>query len=568
MTKKEIAAHLEEIATLMELSGENPFKTRSYVNAARTIEQTTEDIHALVEEGRLRELKGIGVALAEKIAELVCKGSTQYLEELRAQFPVSLFGLFQIPGLGPKRIKQLYDELGIDSIEKLEQACGTERLLKLRGFSKKLVDKILEGIAFARRHEGMYLFNKANNAAWELVQHIVVQGLTTRIQPAGSIRRRKEVIRDIDIVAASTTPEKVIQCFVTAPGVTRITGQGETKSSVVLESGIAVDLRVVTDTQFPFAVAYFTGSKEHNVRLRSRAKELGLKLNEYGLFRENGELIPCKEEAGIYRALKIPYVPPELREDRGEFEASKLPVLLNPDDILGVIHNHTTYSDGAHAIEAMAAYARERGYQYIHISDHSQSAAYANGLKADRVAAQQQEIDRINTKNKGFTILKGIESDIRNDGSLDYPDEVLATFDLVIASVHSKLDMSLEEATSRTIRAIENPYTDILGHPTGRLLLEREGFPLDMEKVFDACVANNVAVEINANCRRLDVDWRHIRRGKEKGVRFSIGPDAHNAQSIDNLCHGVGIARKGWLEKGDVLNCMTARELLQWRKAR
>lgn len=568
MNKHEVAAAFEEIAVLMELSGENPFKSRSYETAARAIEALDGDLDAFVREKRLREIKGVGQAIEEKIEELVSTGRLEFLETLRAHFPTTLFELFQIPGLGPKRVKQLWEERGVDSMQALEEACKAGTLEGLKGFNAKLQAKILEGIAYARQHQGQHLFIEASAAAEELLDFLREDPAVIRVELAGSLRRHKELIKDIDIVASSAHPKKVMDRFVKAPRVQRVTGHGETKSSIVLEPGIAADLRVVTDQEFPFALAHFTGSKEHNVVMRQRAKERGLKLNEYGLFDEQEKCVPCRTESDIFVALGLPYIAPELREDLGEFDAPRLPRLLEIRDLRGLIHCHTTWSDGVDSLEQMVMRAQGCGYEYILITDHSQTAAYAGGLKPEDVAAQQKEIDALNERMEGFRILKGIESDIRLDGALDYEDDVLATFDLVIASVHQKLEMTEAEATARVIRAIENPYTDIIGHPTGRLLLQRPGFPLDVDKIFDACVANNVALEINANCKRLDLDWRHLHRGKDKGVKFSIGPDAHRVEGVDFVRFGVGIARKGWLEKDNVINTMGVEELLAWRKSR
>jgi len=567
MNKKDVAKALEEIATLMELSGENPFKTRSYTNGARTIESLDEDLETLVKEKRLRELKGVGEALEQKIEELVTTGKLRFLEDLRAQFPPSLFELLEIPGLGPKRIKQLHDDLGIDSLEKLEAACQGDDLAKIKGFGPKMVAKLLEGIAFVRDHTGQHLCSESLRAAEALLAWLKEHAPVDAIEVAGSLRRRKEVTKDLDLVASSASPRKVMDAFTTAPGVARIVNHGDTKSSVILDDGIAADLRVVTAEQYPYALLHFTGSKEHNVVLRQRAKERKLKLNEYGLFRDEDEkLIVCKDETAIYKALDLPYIAPELREDRGECEAEELPRLVEQDDLLGVIHCHTTYSDGRDSLEDMVQAAEDLGYRYILITDHSQSAAYAGGLKPDRVLKQQEAIDKLQKSHPKIRIFKGIESDIRSDGALDYEEDVLKTFDAIVVSVHNKLDMDEKEATARTIKAIENPCTTILGHPTGRLLLARQGFPLNFEKIFDACVANKVAVEINANPRRLDIDWRHIKAGRDKGVVFSIGPDAHRVEGFKDVRFGLGIARKGWLEASQVLNCLDAKEFAAWRK--
>lgn len=566
MDKKTVAAVLEEIAILLELSGENPFKSRSYTIVARQITSLTEDINQLVEEKRLREIKGVGDALEQKITELVATGSLEYHQKLRGQFPESLFDLFHIPGLGAKRIKTLYEDLGVSSLGELEYACSENRLVSLKGFGSKMQQKVLEGIAFAKKHQGRFLYNRASKEAERLLATLREQEGVIRIATAGSLRRRKEVIKDVDIIVSSSEPGEIMAAFVSSENVDHITGHGDTKASVVLNSGIAADLRVVSDEQFPYALHHFTGSKEHNVAMRQRAKDRGLKLNEYGLFKGD-EVIPCEDEAAIFAALDLPYIPPELREDMGEFDEAP-PNLVGQDDLVGVFHCHTNFSDGMATVEEMAAAAEDRGYAYILIADHSQSAAYAGGLSPERVAEQHGIIDKFNKRSKGIRVLKGIESDIRADGSLDYDADVLDSFDMVVASVHSKLTMAEKEATKRVIRAVEDPHTSILGHPTGRLLLAREGYPLDFEKVFDACAANGVAVEINANPHRLDLDWRLMRRAKEKGVKLAIGPDAHNPEGLDDVAFGIGVARKGWVESGDLLNSMTLDELLPWADKR
>jgi DNA polymerase (family 10) len=382
---------------------------------------------------------------------------------------------------------------------------------------------------------------------------------------AGSLRRCKETVKDIDIVASAERPDQLMAAFTSAPGVETVTGQGPTKSSVVLKSGMAADLRIVSDDQFPFALHHFTGSKEHNVRMRQRAKDRGMKVNEYGLFRGEA-LVPCADEEALFRALDLPWIPPELREDTGEFDAETLPNLVERAELNGIFHCHSDYSDGLATVEQMARAAQERGYSYLLMADHSQSAAYAGGLTPEEVARQHEEIDRVNAAMDGFVVLKGIESDIRADGSLDYPDEVLASFDAVVASVHSRLSMPIGEATDRLVRAVQNPYTTILGHPTGRLLLAREGYPVDFERLFDACAASGTAVEINASPHRLDLDWRQVKRARDRGVKLCIGPDAHRTEGLDDVNYGLGIARKGWLEASDLLNCMTLEEFLAWRK--
>lgn len=565
MTNQQIVALLEEIAQLLELSGESPFKSRAYANVARRIEQCEEDVAQMAREGRLRELEGVGAALEEKIAEYVQTGTLAYRDELKARFPQTLLELFAIPGLGPKRIHQLYAEQGIDSMAALQAACENGALDELKGFGPKMREKILAGIAFATEHSGQFLLNTGLREGERLKALLAALPEVEQVEIAGSLRRYKEVVKDVDLIAASDAPEPVMKAFVESDGVARVTGHGTTKSSIVLESGPAVDLRVVSPEQYPYALAHFTGSREHNVVMRQRAKDRGLKLNEYGLF--DGEtLVRCKTEADIYQKLGLPFIPPELREDMGEFEIKKTPKLIEFESIKGLIHCHSTYSDGKATLKAMAEAAQARGYEYLVICDHSQSAAYAGGLQPARVKQQQKEIDQLNASFKGFCILKGIESDIRADGRLDYDEAVLKSFDVIVASVHSGLEMDETTATERVVTAIEDPYTTILGHPTGRLLLRRKGFPLNWERVFEACAANRVALEINANCRRLDLDWRLVRRAKDKGCMFSIGPDAHSIEGIDDTRYGLGIARKGWLEADDLLNTLSRDALLKWKK--
>jgi len=566
MTNKEVAGVLEEIALLLELAGENPFKARTYANMARRLETWEEEVETLVAEERLRDVPGLGDALESKITELVTEGSLKYHQDLRAQFPDSLFELFDIQGLGAKKIKALYDELGVDSLDRLEKACKNDQIAGLKGFGKRSQDKILEGIEYARKQTGQFRLDVAWTEADRLRELLGGVKGVKRLEVAGSLRRCKELVKDIDVLVASGDPKSVMKAFVEAEGVARVTGHGEKKSSVVLESGVNADLRVVSDAEFPFALAYFTGSKEHNVVMRQRAKERKFKLNEYGLFKEDESRIECADEEDIFKALGLPYIPPELREDMGEDTLEETPELVTLDDLRGVVHNHSTYSDGRASLEDMAKAAKKLGYEYFGIADHSQTASYAGGLSVERVRAQWDEIDKLNKKLKPFRILKGIESDILADGSLDYEDEILAGFDYIVASVHFKMNMTEKEATKRLVKAVENPYTTILGHPTTRLLLQREGFPIHWDTLFDAAAANRTAIEINANPRRLDVDWRLIHRGRDKGVQFCICPDAHRTESLEHMRYGVGIARKGWLTADDLLNTLDADAFIAWKK--
>jgi DNA polymerase (family 10) len=567
-TKQRVVAAFEEISRLMELTEENPFKIRSYVNAARTIANLEEDLDALVKEGRLKEIPGVGDALADKIATLVTTGHLPFLEELRAQFPSTIFELFRVPSLGAKRIKQFYDELGIKSLAELKAAAEENRLVALKGMNAKSQAKILEGIAMAGESKSQFLYPEAAHAAEALLVYMRACPHVQRCEAAGSLRRRKELVKDIDIVASSAAPSAVMDYFVAYPLASKVTGHGEAKSSIITEAGIAADLRVVPDDIFPCTLLHFTGSKEHNVVLRQRAKDRGLKLNEYGLQREDGSGLEYRDEADIYAALGLPYLPPEIREDMGEFELSETPRLVTPEDVRGVIHCHSTYSDGRNTLREMVEAAMKVGYQYLLITDHSQTAAYAGGLKPHHIIAQHEEIDALNQELEGFTVLKGIESDILLNGALDYPDEILRSFDLVVGSIHSRLDMPEDEATARIVKAIENPCCDIIGHLTGRLLLQRKGLTVDLDRIFDACVANNTALEINGNALRLDLDWRNVIKGKRRGVKFCVSPDAHRVAQIANIGNAVGIARKGGLGPEDVLSCYTVDELLAWRGPR
>ena len=565
MNKLEVSKILEEIGILLELKGENPFKFRAYHNASVTVEALEEDLDKAIGDGTLAEQKGIGKALYEKIVELNKTGRLKYYEDLKKEIPAGLLEIIRIPGVGPKKAKALYDELGISTVGELEYACMENRLIGLHGFGEATQAKILKGIEYYRKGMGHHLFNAALKDAERLLTLLEKNKDIKMRSIAGSIRRRKEVIKDIDIVASARHERvgAVMDFFTTLPDVQSIVAKGDTKSSVILNSGINADLRIVSDSEYPFALHYFTGSAEHNTAMRSRAKKFGLKLNEYGLFKGEKSL-QCKSEEEIFKALGLTYIPPELREDKGEIEAAeqgKLPELIEPSDIKGIFHVHTTYSDASMTLHEVVKLAQGAGYQYTGISDHSKSASYAGGLTEEKLRAQHDEIDGLNSKLKDFYIFKGIECDILSDGSLDYSDEILAEFDFVIASVHSRFNMSEEEMTERIIKAISNPYTTMLGHPTGRLLLSREGYKVDLHKVIDAAAEKGVVIELNAHPYRFDLDWRYCKYAKEHGVKVSINPDAHHTGDLSNVAYGVGIARKGWLTSRDVLNTMTLGEI-------
>jgi DNA polymerase (family 10) len=574
MDKHQVAAILDEIGTLLELQGETSFRCNAYHNGARAIEQLEEDLATVVRAGRLASVPHIGSTLREKITTLVTTGKLPYYEELRNKTPPGLFDILRIQGLGPKRVKMLYDRLGIDTLDKLEQACHSGQVAQLKGLGDKTQQKILEGIHFLRQMGSRVRIDRALALANHLLEGLASAPGILRIELCGSLRRRRETIKDIDILIASDHPAPIMERFVSLPGVAQIIGHGDTKSSVIVEGEgrtiMNADLRIVTDEQFPFALHYFTGSKEHNIAMRVRAQEYGLKLNEYELAGPERR-IAARNEADIYKALDLAYIPPELRENTGEMDAAAdgdLPHLLEADDIKGVFHNHTTYSDGTNSVEEMARAAKALGLKYLGLADHSQSLTVANGLSPQRVRQQQAEIDRVNETLKGFTIFKGIECDILADGRLDYDDDVLATFDYVVASVHSHFNQSREEMTARILRALRNPYVTMLGHATGRLLLKREGYALDLDAVLQVAAEMGKLVEINAHPARLDLDWIHCKRAKALGVKLVINPDAHATEELALYRYGVDVARRGWLERGDVFNTKSLAEVTKALAAR
>ena len=571
MDKKAVADILDEMGTLFEIKGENPFKCRAYHNGARVVESLTEDIGELVTSNRLKEVKGIGPGLAETIRDLVTTGSSKNLESLKSSLPPGLLDMVRIQGLGPKRIKILFEKLKIASIPELKEACEKHRLATLDGFGEKSEENILKGIELLTRVSDKHLYSEAKKSADEILSIISKLKEVNRCEVAGSLRRKKEIIGDIDVVvsAEENNRQKIFKKFVGLPSVESILGQGDTKASVVLKSGINCDMRIVDDSEYPFALNYFTGSKEHNVEMRSRARKAGWSLNEYEFSAIEGEKRAkrppaCKEEDDIYRALGLKYVPPELRENSGEFEAAekgKIPVLIEDNDLKGTFHCHTTASDGSNTLEEMVKAAQKLGWHYLGIADHSKVAVYANGLTPERVRQQQKEIDKLNSGSRNFRIFKGTEVDILADGTLDFSDKTLASFDYVVASIHSKFKMTEAEATKRVIKALKNKYVTVLGHPTGRLLLAREGYPLNLVDVVNAASDFGKSIEINSHPSRLDLDWRLVKYAKEKKVRICINPDAHNIDGLQDVQFGVGIARKGWLETKDVVNCWTTKEV-------
>jgi DNA polymerase (family 10) len=576
MDKGQVAEVLVNIATLLELKGENPFKTRAYQNAARTIETLSEPLDKLIAEERLGDIKGIGDALQQKITELVTTGRLQYYEDLKAATPPGLVAMLDIPGLGPKKIKALHDELGIESVEQLELACKAGKVAGLKGFGEKTQMNILEGIDRRRAYASRHLISEALPRAEPLLEALRSHPDVIRCSPAGSLRRHREVIGDIDLLASSKQPVEVIEFFTSQPGIMKVLAKGETKASVLLEGGIQSDLRVVSDAEYSSALLYFTGSKEHNIVMRQRAIDRGLRLNEYGLFHSKAEtrdpklLVKCRTEEEMFEKLGLHYIPPEMREDMGEIalaEKGPLARLIEWTDLKGSLHNHSTWSDGHQRPEEIAKSMRELGLAYWGITDHSKSSFQANGLDAARVRQQLKEIATINAtlakEGTDFRLLTGTEVDILKDGKLDFPDDLLAELDVVVASIHQSFNQTEAETTRRLIGAAENPYVHILGHLTGRLLLEREPYKVDQRAVIDACAKTGTWIELNAHPLRFDLDWRLWPYAKSKGVKCVINCDAHRFEHAGFLRLGAGIARKGWLTKEDVVNTLPLNTLLK-----
>jgi DNA polymerase (family 10) len=570
MDNREIAAVLNEISQLLELAGENPFKIRAFAQGARTIETQDRPAAELIHSGELARIKGIGATLSQQITDLVRDGETALHRDLKQRFPEGIREMLRVPGLGPKKVRELLERLNIRSLGELEYACHENRLAVLPGFGAKSQNNIIRGIEHQKTFQGRFLFGEAYPQAKGLLDRLTKHPAALRGAVAGSLRRRKEIVKDIDLVAESARPGELMGFFTELPVVGEVLAKGPTKSAVRLKSGIQADLRVVEPGAFPFALHHFTGSKEHHIALRSLANEQGFKLNEYGLFRKE-KPVSCRDEAEIYRRLGLDYIPPELREDWGEIGAARgktLPVLVEEKDIRGTFHLHTNRSDGVPTPIQWARAAREKGYGYLGLSDHSRSAAYAGGLKEEQIREQEAEIRRANAAQKDVRLIRGIESDILPDGSLDYPEKELARFDFIVASVHSRFNMTETEMTRRILRALENPYTTMLGHPTGRLLLARDGYAVDMEAVLEAAARNGVIIELNANPHRLDLDWRLMKKAKALGLKIAVNPDAHHLEGLADVRYGVGIARKGWLTKEDVFNTREAGEVAAYFEER
>jgi DNA polymerase (family 10) len=570
MDRHELARIFNETGLLLELKGENPFKARAYYNAARTVENLGEDLEKLVKEERLHEVPGFGEAIVKKIHEWAQTGKIEFYENLKNTTPPGLLEFLRIPGLGPKRINQLYTVLKISSLEDLEEACAKDRLLTLPGFGARTQEKICAGVKFVKEHRGRFLWGEAMASALELREELAGYPAVSRVEVAGSLRRSTPVVKDANLVAATGDPRGTMAFLAGLPQVERVTGSGEAKISVLLRNGLNVDLQVVGEEEFPFALLYFTGSREHNIALSRLAKEMGYEVNKSGIFRGK-ERLSCRDEAEVYRQLGLLWIPPELRENRGEIEAAagkQLPDLVEAGEIRGVFHVHSNYSDGGTPLAQMAEAAAAAGYQYLGMADHSRSAFYAGGLSEEELAAQGREIDALNREYRergiDFKIFKGIEVEILPSGELDYTPEVLRELDFVIGSVHSHFSMDRDAMTKRILKAMENPYLTMLGHPTGRLLLERPPYEVDLEAVLAKAAEKGVVIEFNANPYRLDLDWTWIRRAKEMGVLIAVNPDAHSPHELDLARSHLPVARKGWLERKDVFNTRTAVEAAEY----
>ena len=608
MTKEEIAGVLEQIATLLELKAENPFKIRAYTNAARAIETFGANVSNFQDEEAVAKIPGIGKSIALKIKELTETGSLKYFQELSAEFPAGILELFSLPGLGAKKIKTLHDRLGVSSIAQLQKACEEGRVAELAGFGETTQQKICDAIARRASHAGSFQFGQVAAEAEALRSDLAAHEGALQVEIAGSYRRRKEIVHDLDLLVATKQPEAVAKFFVSHPLVESVIAQGPTKSSVRLRSGVQCDLRVVTAAEYPFALAYFTGNKEHNIEMRSRALHRGWTLNEYRLAlvpvegrggsseppaaeervgrlksiaptsnpkakkKKSPSKIPSvRDEADLYRAVDLDFIPPELRENCGEFEAAKqhsLPKLIEKENLRGTFHCHTVASDGHNTLEEMAEAARELGLEYLGIADHSRSSVQGHGIAAEKLLEQVAAIRKLNKTFDGFHLFAGVECDILRDGSLDFPDEVLSQLDYVVASVHSSFNLSELEMTQRVIRALENPSVTMLAHPTGRLLLKRDPYQIDIPAVLDAAARTSTWIELNAAPKRLDLDWRWWPLAKQKGVKCVINPDAHRTERLQDLWFGIGIARKGWLTKADVVNCLPLGKIEQALRAK
>jgi DNA polymerase (family 10) len=565
MKNKELEALFERMADVLEFKGENPFKINAYRKASRILGDLTQDIEEIADQGGLKGIPGIGEGIAQKVLEYLKTGRVSKFEEIKKGVSDELIAIMDIPGMGPKTLSMIHKEKGISNLTQLEKAVEEGSLIGLPGIGEKKVENIKRGIQLLKQSKGRMNLGIAFPVADRIIRTLREKTGSKRIEWAGSLRRMKENIGDIDLLATGKDQQKIIETFTHLPEVREVLASGETKASIIVEGGIQIDLRVVEEESYGAALQYFTGSKAHNIHLRGIAKARGIKINEYGIFRGEKK-IGGKEEKDVYRALGMAWIEPELREDRGEIEASRegrLPMLIQESDIKGDFHVHSKWSDGTSSIEEIAHAAQKRGYQYVAICDHSQSLKIAHGLDESRLINQIEEIDRINETLKGFQILKGTEVDILGDGRLDLPEKVLKKLDLVVASVHSGFKQDRGKMTKRIVRALENPFVRILGHPSGRLLGARDPYEVEMDEVMEAAKKYGKVLEINAYFERLDLDDIHCRKAKEKGVQVAIGTDSHQLDQMWMIRLGVAVARRGWLEPQNVLNTLSLKEILK-----
>jgi len=583
MENLDVTRTLTELADLLEIQGASPFRIRAYRNAVNTVNSLSRPLKDMVAAGEdLTELPGVGKSVAKYIGEFLDTGSISRLDEVAAEFPRSLVQLMRLDGVGPKKAKRLFEELNVRTVDDLAEAIENGRVQKMDGFGVKSADKIVRAIEDHRKHTGRFQIHETERLISGVLEHVKAAPGVGRVEVAGSLRRRKETIGDVDILAeleGDGTP--VVDHFVSFSGAQRVTGAGSTKGSIVLHSGLQVDLRVIPSRSFGAALQYFSGSKEHNVAVRTRAVRQGLRVNEWGVFRvpegeendepplgkEDGERLAGDTEQGVYEVLGMSWVPPELRENRGEVESAtggELPTLVTLQDIRGDLQMHSTWSDGKASVEEMARACLERGYAYFALTDHSQVMAMVQGLTPERAREQWSEIEEVQERVPGIRILKSVEVDILKDGSLDMPDDVLEQLDVVVISVHSFMDQDRKTMTERVLRAMQHPSADILAHPTGRRINRREPFELDVEAVLEAAAELSLAVELNANPNRLDLRDVHVHRAKELAVPVVISTDAHSPKGLADMRFGVDQARRGWLEAGDVLNTRSLEEMMGW----
>ena len=566
MKNKELGDLFNRMADILEFKSENPFKISAYRKASRIIGDLTQDIEEIAEGEKLKDVPGIGEGMAQKIIEYLKTGKVSKFEEVRKGISDELIAIMDIPGMGPKTLAMIHKEKGISNLSQLEKAVEDGSLIGLPGIGEKKVENIKRGIQLLKQSKGRMNLGIAFPVAKRIVEALREKAGSRKIEWAGSLRRMRENIGDIDILATGPNKEKIIQTFTHLSEVKEVLASGETKASVIVEGSIQIDLRVVEEDSYGAALQYFTGSKAHNIHLRGIAKAKGIKINEYGVFKGEKK-IGGKEEEDVYRVLGMDWVEPELREDRGEIEAAKetrLPKLVKEHDIKGDFHVHSNWSDGTSSIEEIARAAQKRGYQYVALCDHSKSLKIAHGLDESRLMKQIEEIDRVNEKMKNFQILKGTEVDILSDGRLDFPEKVLEKLDLVVASVHSGFKQEKEKMTKRIVRALENPLVHILGHPSGRLLGARDPYEIEIDEVMGAAKQYGKALEINAYFERLDLDDIHCRKAKEMGILLAIGTDSHHLDQMWMISLGVAVARRGWLETKDVLNTLSLKEILKW----